>query len=140
MLDHEAITDILQHRYPMLLVDRVLELAPRERIRAIKLVSVGDAIAPGPGRRMMLPQTLVLESMAQIGGMPMHTPGGPSAYIVAVDKLVFDNLVYPGDVLEVEANVLWHREKMFKSVVRACTESGMVATAEMLYAHDIFKS
>lgn len=134
MLESDAIRAKLPHRYPMLLVDRVLELTPRRQCVGSKNVSAADWLVTGPGGIQYFPNTLVIEAMAQIGGLPMHTDEIPTALMVGLESLEFEGLVRPGDTLRLEGRVLWQRGKLFKVAVEACTESGYRARGFILYA------
>jgi 3-hydroxyacyl-[acyl-carrier-protein] dehydratase len=111
-LDMQAILERLPHRYPFLLVDRVLELHPGERIRALKNVTYNEPFFPGhfPGRPVM-PGVMILEALAQAAGIlcfvtenvtPDHkTP----LYFVGIDKARFRRPVMPGDQLLLTAQL-----------------------------------
>jgi 3-hydroxyacyl-[acyl-carrier-protein] dehydratase len=133
MLENEAIREILPHRYPMLLVDKVLELVCRQRCVGIKEVTGNEWLVDIGGRKIF-PNTLVIEAMAQIGGMPMHTPETPAALMVGLEAFEFDGFVGPGDTIRIEGQILWQRAKLFKASVEACTGSGFQARGTILYA------
>jgi 3-hydroxyacyl-[acyl-carrier-protein] dehydratase len=138
MLDIEQIRDILPHRRPMLFVDRVLELIPHKSCTAIKAVSVVDCIGPGPNGTKVFPSSLLIEAMAQIGGMPMHREDKTPAFLAGMDKFTFERQVYPGDVLRMEGRVIWERNTLFKVHVQACTDAGQVATGIIIYTVGTF--
>ena len=111
-LDMQAILERLPHRYPFLLVDRVLELHPGERIRALKNVTYNEPFFPGhfPGRPVM-PGVMILEALAQAAGIlcfvtenviPDHTT---PFYFVGIDKARFRRPVMPGDQLLLSAQL-----------------------------------
>ena len=109
-VDVACILNLLPHRYPFLLVDRVVELDAHKRIRAIKNVTFNEPYFQGhfPGRPVM-PGVLVIEAMAQAGGLltqlslPRDAIGeGKLFYLVKVDNARFNRMVVPGDVLELK--------------------------------------
>ena len=115
MIDINGILDILPHRYPFLLVDRVLELGP-DRIVAIKNVTINEPFFPGhfPGAPVM-PGVLVIEAMAQAGGVLMlHDREDRHERLVlftGIDKCRFRRPVVPGDQLTFEVKVLRRRSR-----------------------------
>ena len=110
MMDIEEIRKTLPHRFPFLLVDRVLELEQGVRAVGLKNVTINEAHFQGhfPGHAVM-PGVLVVESMAQVGGiLLLSIVDDPSRqpYFVAMDKVRFRRLVVPGDQLTIEATFL----------------------------------
>jgi 3-hydroxyacyl-[acyl-carrier-protein] dehydratase len=109
-VDVIKIQSLLPHRYPFLLVDRVLELEPNKRIRAIKNVTINEPFFLGhfPGHPVM-PGVLVLEALAQVGGLLTQlsitrTPDDSEQlfYLVKIDNARFSRMVVPGDQLDME--------------------------------------
>lgn len=109
-IDVIRIQSVLPHRYPFLLVDRVIELEPNKRIRAIKNVTINEPFFLGhfPGHPVM-PGVLVVEAMAQVGGLltQLSLVDGPDKseklfYLVKVDNARFSRMVVPGDQLDIE--------------------------------------
>src|ERR1700720_3703321 len=115
ILDIAVIQSILPHRYPFLLVDKILEMEPKKRIIGIKNVSVNEPYFQGhfPGKPIM-PGVLILESMAQTGGLLLlqEIPDRENKllYFVAIDNARFRRPVVPGDQLRLEMNVKAWRE------------------------------
>lgn len=109
--DIAAIMALLPHRYPFLLVDRVLEVAPRERILARKCVTINEPFFEGhfPGYPIM-PGVLQIEAIAQAGGLLIlleyERPGDTLMLFTGVERARFRRPVVPGDVLEIEAKIL----------------------------------
>lgn len=109
--DIAAIMALLPHRYPFLLIDRVLEVEPRHRIVARKCVSMNEGFFQGhfPGYPIM-PGVLQVEAIAQAGGMLIlldyERPGDTLMLFTGVERAKFRRPVTPGDVLEIEARVL----------------------------------
>ena len=103
-LDMQAILERLPHRYPFLLVDRVLECRPGESIRALKNVTYNEPFFPGhfPGRPVM-PGVMIIEALAQVAGILCFITAdvipdeNTRFYFVAIDKARFRRPVVPGD-------------------------------------------
>ena len=118
-LDYAAIERILPHRYPFLLIDRVLEITPRERIVALKNVTVNEPFFNGhfPGFPIM-PGVLQIEAMAQAGGALLLTevPDRDTKLIVftGIENAKFRRPVVPGDQLRIEVQVVNWRRTMVK--------------------------
>ncbi len=135
-LDIQQIMERLPHRYPFLLVDRVLELDPGRRILALKSVTFNEEFFQGhfPGQPVM-PGVLILEAMAQAGGILILPPDGSAAgkafYLVAVDHAKFRRTVVPGDRLTIELNVIRARGNFRKLAGRAEVDEKLVAEAEL---------
>lgn len=119
VLDINQIQGILPHRYPFLFVDRVIEIVPRQRIVAIKNVSVNEPFFQGhfPGYPLM-PGVLMVEAMAQAGGALLLTevPDREGKLIVftGIERAKFRKPVTPGDTLRIEVDVLAFRRNMAK--------------------------
>ena len=107
LMDIDAILKIMPHRYPMLLVDRVLDLVPEKKVTAIKNVTINEPFFQGhfPGHPIM-PGVLILEAMAQAGGvLLMNTVEKPEekvVYFMSIDNAKFRRPVLPGDQLRFE--------------------------------------
>jgi beta-hydroxyacyl-ACP dehydratase FabZ len=113
LLDVEDIRNLLPHRYPMLLVDRILELEPGKHIVGLKNVTINEPYFNGhfPGLAIM-PGVLILEAMAQVAGLMMLSlPGQENmlAYIASIENAQFRKPVVPGDTLLIEATIMWVR-------------------------------
>ena len=127
---------ILPHRYPFLLVDRIVEYQAGERIVGIKNVTVNEPFFQGhfPGYPVM-PGVLQLESMAQVGGvLALKTVAGvgrPIVYLAGVDKAKFRKPVTPGDQLRIEVGVLRHKGGFWKMAGKTFVDSTLVCEAEM---------
>ena len=136
-LDITQIEKILPHRYPFLLVDRVLELTETRAV-GLKCVTINDYFFRGhfPGHPVM-PGVLIVEAMAQVGGIimlnrPEHH--GKMAYFMSVDKVKFRKPVVPGDnlVLEVELGKL--RSRTGQLTGRALVDGKVVCQGEFMFA------
>jgi 3-hydroxyacyl-[acyl-carrier-protein] dehydratase len=141
-VDVNGIMGLLPHRYPFLLVDRVTELDPGKRVRAIKNVSFNEPYFQGhfPGRPVM-PGVLVIEAMAQAGGLltqlsqPAHGAGRERHfYLVKVDNARFSRMVVPGDQLVLDVTLKRTIRNMALYVGRASVDGNEVACAEILCA------
>ena len=119
VMEQAEIQALLPHRYPFLLVDRVLELEPDRRIVGIKNVTVNEPFFQGhfPGRPVM-PGVLIVEAMAQVGGLLAFKSLGPAAkplvYLTGIDGAKFRKPVVPGDRLRIEIDVLKKRPPFWK--------------------------
>lgn len=134
-----AITDILAvlpHRYPFLLVDRIVEWEANVRIVGLKNVTANEPFFPGhfPGRPIM-PGVLILETMAQVGGVlafKSAPPGGkPVVYLTGVDEAKFRKPVVPGDRLLLHVRKLRKRGNLLKFACEATVDDAKVAEAEI---------
>ncbi len=139
MIDIDRILDILPHRYPFLLVDRILELEPGRRAVGLKNVTVNEPFFPGhfPGRPIM-PGVLILEAMAQVGGvLLLHDLAARHEkliYFTGIDRAKFRRPVVPGDQLRLEVEILKLRSWTCKLKARATVEGQLAAEAEILSA------
>ena len=136
VMDNVEIQSILPHRYPFLLVDRIRELDPDRRIVGIKNVTVNEPFFQGhfPGRPVM-PGVLILEALAQVGGVlafkSLGSVGRPVVYLTGIDGAKFRKPVVPGDILRLEVDVLKKRAPFWKMQGRAFVESELVCEAEV---------
>lgn len=136
-LDITQIERILPHRYPFLLVDRVIELTPTRAV-GIKCVTINDYFFRGhfPGRPVM-PGVLIVEAMAQVGGIvilnqPQHKH--KLAYFMAIDQVKFRKPVVPGDQLVIEVELGKLRSRTGQVVARAMVEGKLVCEGELMFA------
>jgi 3-hydroxyacyl-[acyl-carrier-protein] dehydratase len=140
-LDVRDIAAMLPHRYPFLLVDRVLDFSVGERLRALKNVTINEPFFQGhfPGHPVM-PGVLIIESLAQACGLLVqmsrkHDPNTRALYyLVKVDKAKFTRIVGPGDqlILEVELKRMIRSMGLFHC--RAKVDGKTVAEAELMCA------
>lgn len=135
MLDVEAIQKILPHRYPFLLVDRILELEPERRVVGLKNVSANEPFFAGhfPGRPVM-PGVLIVEALAQTAAILMGDESGMIPMFMGIDKARFRSPVTPGDQLRLEVEVLRRRRNICRVAGRAYVGDNLVAEAEMMAA------
>lgn len=134
LMDVRWIMSVIPHRYPLLLIDRVLEIEPKKRIVAIKNVTVNEEFFAGhfPGHPVM-PGVLVIEAMAQAGGLLlMHDVpdrGNKLIFFTTINKAKFRRPVVPGDQLRIEIDILRLREVFCKQSARALVDGELVAEA-----------
>jgi 3-hydroxyacyl-[acyl-carrier-protein] dehydratase len=132
--DIQWILSLLPHRYPMLLVDRVLEIVPRQRIVAQKNVTFNEPFFCGhfPGLPVM-PGVLVIEAMAQAGGLlllqEMTAREGKLIYLTGITDAKFRRPVVPGDQLRFEVEVLRIRTVHARLRCRALVDGQVAAEA-----------
>lgn len=137
LLDINAIQKILPHRYPFLLVDKIVDLVPGERVTGIKNVTMNENFFTGhfPGHPIM-PGVLIVEAMAQTGSIllldSMENPEDKVAYFMGVDAVKFRKPVLPGDTLQLEVEQLRLRRNTCKMRGRAYVENDLVCEAEMM--------
>ncbi len=134
----QKIMAYLPHRYPFLLVDRVLEIVPRERIVALKNVTINEPFFQGhfPGNPIM-PGVLIVEALAQAGGILAYESlpperRGQEVYFMGFNNVKFRKPVVPGDQLIFRVNFLRQRGNAFKMAGRAEVSEALVAEAECL--------
>lgn len=140
MIDIERIQHLLPQAYPFLLVDRVLEIEKGTRILALKNVSVNEPFFQGhfPGRPIM-PGVLILEAMAQAGGILAFETieqdvKDRAVYFMGIDRAKFRRTVVPGDQLILEATILKRRGVYWSFQSYARVDEAIVAEARMLAA------
>ena len=136
----DDIQRLLPHRYPFLLVDRVVALEPNKRVLAYKNVSINEPFFQGhfPGNPVM-PGVLVVEALAQAGGLLTQlsrTAADESQlfYLVKVDNAKFSRMVVPGDRLELDVELKRQIRNMAQYVGIARVDGEQVACAEILCA------
>ncbi len=143
MLTIEDIKRILPHRYPFLLVDKVLDYEKGNWIKAIKNVTVNEPFFQGHFPNVsVMPGVLIVEAMAQAGGILAflsmdkkefeRTVGGKRmVYFVGIDKAKFKRPVIPGDQLILEVKILKHKLDVWKMEGKAFVQENLVAEAIM---------
>lgn len=137
-MDLEAIMARIPHRYPMLLVDRILEIEPGRRIVGLKNVSINEPFFQGhfPGHPIM-PGVLVVEAMVQVGGvLASLLPGaeGKTTFFAAIDHCRFRRPVRPGDTIITEVTVLRTRTRIGQMQATARVDGAVVADGLFTYS------
>lgn len=137
-LDSRMIMKILPHRYPFLLVDKIVQMEKGKRAVGVKNVTINDYFFKGhfPGRPIM-PGVLIVEAMAQVGGVMMLSPEenrGKLAYFMAVNNVKFRKTVVPGDVLVLEVRVGRIKSKTGQVHGKAFVDGKEVAEADLMFA------
>lgn len=138
MLDAQQIQQILPHRYPFLLVDRILEVEYGKRAVGIKNVSLGDPFFQGhfPGHAVM-PGVLIIEALAQVGAVALLGSGehrGKLALFAGIDGVRFKRQVVPGDVLRLEVEVDKLRRGVGFGSATATVEGQLAAKGQLMFA------
>jgi 3-hydroxyacyl-[acyl-carrier-protein] dehydratase len=138
-MDIHEVLEHLPQRFPILMIDRVLECEPGERILALKNVTMNEPHFPGhfPGRPVM-PGVMILEAMAQAAGVLVFRTVGqkPDAnsvyYYAGIDNARFKRPVVPGDRLLIEVTILGSKRGIWKFACIARVDEAQVAEAEIL--------
>lgn len=138
MLDVEQIRDILPHRYPFLLVDRILELVPEKSAKGYKNVTINEEFFEGhfPGHAVM-PGVMVCEAMAQVGGvllLSMTGNAGKLAYFGGMDRVRFRKPVLPGDTLVTDVELIATRGNIGKVRAVARVDNEVACEGEFTFA------
>lgn len=137
-IDTSSIMKILPHRYPFLLVDKIVSFESGKRAVGIKNVTVNENFFVGhfPGKPVM-PGVLIVEAMAQVGGVMMLSPGenrGKLAYFMAANDVKFRKTVVPGDQLMLEVIAGKMKSKTGQVFAKAYVDGKVAAEAELLFA------
>jgi len=138
VMDVHAIEAVLPHRYPFLLVDRVVELEPNKRLVALKSVTMNEPFFAGhfPGHAVM-PGVLVLEALAQASALLAkkslaERTDDQVTYLMAIDHARFRKPVVPGDRLELRVEIVKHKGAIWKEKGTALVDGQVVAEAEFM--------
>lgn len=134
----EEIMNILPHRYPFLMVDRIIELIPGKRAVGIKNVSINEPYFTGhfPGKPVM-PGVLMIEAMAQVGACALLSQDeykSRLAYLAGVDHIRFKRQAEPGDTLRIETELLSIKRNIGKGKGTIHIDKKLVCGGEFLFA------
>ena len=133
MLNNNEIRKLLPHRYPFLLVDRILDIDPKVKAIGLKNVTFNEPFFHGhfPDNPIM-PGVLIVEAMAQVSGILAFKSGavGNAVYFMSIEKAKFRRPVVPGDQLRFEVSILQQRNKVWKFSGQTFVDDKVVAEAE----------
>jgi 3-hydroxyacyl-[acyl-carrier-protein] dehydratase len=137
-IDIRQIMEILPHRYPLLLVDRILELEPGVRVRGYKNITYNEPVFTGhfPGNPLF-PGVYMIEAMAQLGGAVVLEPGEFSRkvpYLAGIDKAKFRRPVVPGDRLMMEVILDRHKRNIGWCRGEAKVDDQLACAAELMFS------
>ena len=138
LIDIKAILDILPHRYPFVMVDRVLEFEKGRQITGLKNVSINEPFFQGhfPGEPVM-PGVMILEGMAQVGAILAYKSipdsiGTKIFYLAGMDNVRFRKVVRPGDQVIFKLELIKLKAKLSKMSGKAYVDDQLVAEAELM--------
>lgn len=145
MKDSSAIAAILPHRYPFLLVDRVIEVEPGKRIVALKNVTINEPFFTGHfPHRPIMPGVLLCEAIVQAGGLlaydssPIETASSKAiAMLTSLDRVRFRHQVIPGDQIRLEVETVRRRGLFWKMRGVARVDQKIVAELECTFVFDV---
>lgn len=138
MLSSDEIRDILPHRYPFIMVDKIIELEPGKRVVGVKNVSSNEYFFQGhfPSKQIM-PGVLIVEALAQTAGIAIAVTEenkNKLGVLASIEAMKFKKNVVPGDVLKLEAEIVSFRMNVAKASVRATVEGKTAAEGEIRFA------
>lgn len=132
-MDVKEIQNMLPHRYPFLLVDRILEMEPEKKAVGLKNVTINEPFFEGhfPGNPIM-PGVLIVEAMAQVAGLMAFSSGveGDTVYFMSIERAKFRRPVVPGDQLRLEITRIQQRGNVWKFSGVATVDGKTAAEAE----------
>jgi beta-hydroxyacyl-ACP dehydratase FabZ len=138
IFDIQKIMNVLPHRYPFIMIDRIIELVPGEKVVALKNVTINEPFFQGhfPGNPIM-PGVLMIEAMGQAGAVLAaeslpEKERGSLIYFMGMNKVKFRKPVVPGDQIIFEVKFLKQRAKVFKMSGMAFVDEKLVAEAELM--------
>ncbi len=138
MLTNKEIREILPHRYPFLLVDKIIELEPGKRAVGIKNVSANEPFFQGHFPEYpIMPGVLIVEALAQTAGIAvavLDENKGKMGVFASIDSMKIKNQVLPGDVLNLEAEIVMSKMGITKAKVKASVDGKIAAEGEIKFA------
>lgn len=137
-IDIHEILNILPHRYPFLLVDRITECDDKQRIVGIKNLTINESFFQGhfPGQPVV-PGVLQMEAMAQVAGILLNRlfgGEGKVSYFAAIDNARFRRPVVPGDQLRMEVEIIKAKPRLSKVHAKAFVEDQLVSEADLMFS------
>lgn len=137
MFDINQIKTMLPHRYPFLLVDRVLELIPKQRLVALKNVTMNENFFTGHfPEKPVMPGVLIIESMAQAAGLIMLSEDehkGKTPYFTGIDNARFRKTIVPGDQIIIEIDVIRIKGNVCRVKAVAKVDNQIATEAELMF-------
>ncbi len=133
MLNQPEIQKLLPHRYPFLLIDRIVELEPDVKAIGLKNVTINEPFFQGHFPTIpIMPGVLIIEAMAQVAGLLAFHSGvkGTSVYFMSIEKAKFRKPVIPGDQLRLEIKVLKRRNNVWRFSGEAYVNDNLVSESE----------
>lgn len=138
VMDIKEIMEIIPHRQPFLLVDRIEELEPGKRAVGKKCVTYNEPFFNGHfPQEPVMPGVLILEALAQTGAvavLSLEENKGKTVYFAGIDKAKFKHKVVPGDVLTLELEIVKQKGPIGVGTAKATVDGKLAATAEMTFA------
>lgn len=140
MMDIHEILKFLPHRYPFLLIDRVLKIDIGKSLVALKNVTINETFFMGHfPEKPVMPGVLILEAMAQAGGILAYkssnaSPDGTLYYFAGIDNARFRRVVEPGDQLRLEVKVIRSKREVWKLEGAAFVDEHLACSAEFMSA------
>lgn len=138
MLSSDEIRNMLPHRYPFVMVDKIIELEPGKRVVGVKNVSANEYYFQGhfPSKQIM-PGVLIVEALAQTAGIAISAieeNKNKLGVLASIESMKFKKSVVPGDVLKLEAEIISFRMNVAKASVRATVDGKTAAEGEIKFA------
>lgn len=137
MLSNLEIREIIPHRYPFLLVDKIIEREPGKKAVGIKNVTANEPFFQGHFPEYpVMPGVLIVEALAQTAGIAAATEAGKSklGLFASIEEMKFKRPVLPGDTLTLEAEILMNRMGVIKAHVKATVEGQLAAEGDIKFA------
>lgn len=137
-MNTEEIKDVIPHRYPFLLVDKILEIEEAKRVVGIKNVTINEPFFQGHFPEYpVMPGVLIVEAMAQVGAIAvlnMEENKGKIGFLAGIDKCRFKRQVKPGDQLRLEVEIIRMKGPVGKGKGRATVDGELACEAEITFA------
>lgn len=138
MLNIDQIKELIPHRYPFLLVDKIVELEEGKRAVGVKNVTVNEPFFQGHFPEYpLMPGVLIVEAMAQVGAvvmMSIEENKGKLGVFAGIDKVRFKREVRPGDILTMEVEMTSLRRNIGKAIAKAYVGEDLVCSGELMFA------